>query len=145
VLWVDFVIPAGDPLWDDDVSRAAWWVGDAWAEALEATGIAGGEVWRGPMRRSAHSSLVCFSGMGPGEVGVGGRKVVGIAQRRTRHAALFQTAALLEWDPGATLDLLRLPTAERSRAAELLAPACLGVGSGRRGPLEAALLRAVGY
>ncbi len=31
--WVDVVIPRGDPLWDDDVSRAFLWLGDAWAAA----------------------------------------------------------------------------------------------------------------
>ncbi len=100
-VWVDFVVPAGDPLWDDDVGRAAWWVGDLWSEVLRAAGVPGGadlRVWRGPMRPTRWSPVVCFAGVGPGEVEVGGAKVVGVSQRRTRRAALFQSAALLQWD-----------------------------------------------
>lgn len=100
-VWVDFVLPAADPLWDDDVGRAAWWVGDLWADVIRAAGAADRpEVWRGAMRPSRWSPLVCFAGVGPGEVEVAGAKVVGVSQRRTRHAALFQSAALLRWDPG---------------------------------------------
>ena len=36
--------------------------------------------------------LVCFAGVGPGEVLAGGRKLVGISQRRTRAGARFQCA-----------------------------------------------------
>lgn len=100
-VWVDFVVPAGDPLWDDDVGRATWWVGELWSEVLRAAGVHGGEklgVWRGPMRPTRWSPVVCFAGMGPGEVEMGGAKVVGISQRRTRRATLFQSAALLHWD-----------------------------------------------
>jgi hypothetical protein len=41
---------------------------------------------------------VCFAGLGPGEVTRNGAKVVGISQRRTRHAARFQCAVLHRWD-----------------------------------------------
>ena len=108
-VWVDFVLPAGDPLWDDDVGRAAWWVGDLWAGVLRSSGVTGGEdpsVWRGAMRPTRWSPLVCFAGVGPGEVEMGGAKVVGVSQRRTRRAALFQTAALLRWEPGLWVSLL---------------------------------------
>jgi lipoate-protein ligase A len=61
------------------------------------------------MVRTAWSSLVCFSGLGPGEVHAGGRKVVGISQRRTRGWARFQCAAYLRWDPDALVALLAEP------------------------------------
>ena len=64
LLWVDLVVPAGDPLWCPDVGRAAWWVGEAWSEALDRAGMAGTEVWKGPMVRNRWSSLVCFAGPG---------------------------------------------------------------------------------
>jgi lipoate-protein ligase A len=106
VLWADFVVPAGDPLWDDDVGRAAWWVGDLWARALLVAGRDGTAVWKGPMRPSRWSPVVCFAGLGPGEVTVDGRKMVGVSQRRNRRAVLFQTAALLDWRPRDYLDVV---------------------------------------
>ena len=36
------------------------------------------------------------------------RKLVGISQRRTRHAARFQCAAYTVWDPDPLAELLRL-------------------------------------
>ncbi|HEX6785774.1 MAG TPA: hypothetical protein VF076_01140, partial [Acidimicrobiales bacterium] len=59
--------------------------------------------------RTPWSPLVCFSGLGPGEVHAGGRKVVGISQRRTRGWARFQCAAYLRWDPDALVALLAPP------------------------------------
>jgi len=121
VVWVDVVVPPHDGRWDDDVGRATHWVGDAWARALAACGIAGATVHRGGMAPTPWSRLVCFGGMGPGEVAVGGRKVVGIAQRRTRDGARFQTAVLLRWEPERLLALLRLPADDAARAADDLA------------------------
>jgi lipoate---protein ligase len=116
VVWADVIVPAGDPLWDDDVGRAAHWLGDAWARALAGCGLPDLEVHRGPMVRTAWSSLICFSGLGPGEVHDRGRKVVGISQRRTRWWARFQCAAYLRWDPAALVTLLAAP---RPSPAEL--------------------------
>ena len=103
VLWVDVILPAADPLWVDDVGRSFHWLGGVWAEALRACGVDGLAVHEGPMPRTDWSSLVCFAGLGPGEVTVGGRKVVGISQRRTRAAARFQCVVLERWDPGAVV------------------------------------------
>jgi lipoate---protein ligase len=102
-LWVDVEIPRDDPLWDDDVGRATWWLGDAWHRALGLDGLA---VHRGALVRTPGSELVCFAGLGPGEVTTAtGAKVVGIAQRRTRAGARFQCAVPLAWD-AATLAAL---------------------------------------
>lgn len=117
VVWVDVVIPPGDLLWDDDVARAAHWVGDVWAEALRSVGVVGTEVHHGSLVTTPWSALVCFAGMGAGEVQVGGAKVVGVAQRRTRVGARFQTAALLRWEPDRLLGLLALTPGERAAAA----------------------------
>jgi lipoate---protein ligase len=133
VLWVDLIIPAGDPLWDHDVGRAAWWVGEAWASALESAGVAPTGVWKGAMRVSRWSRQVCFAGLGPGEVTAGGRKVVGVSQRRTRGAALFQTAALLRWDPARTVELLKLEPAEAAAAMASLSTAARGLGGEQAG------------
>jgi lipoate---protein ligase len=143
VLWVDLVIPAGDPLWDRDVIRAAWWVGDAWAAALDYAGVAPTVVWKSRMRTSRWSSRICFAGIGPGEVLVGEQKVVGLSQRRTRHGALFQTAALLTWDPAALVGLLRLDSAEAAAATSALAESARGLGPGRSGALLDGLQRSL--
>jgi len=130
LIWVDLVVPAGDPLWCADVGKAAWWVGEAWARALGAAGVGGLEVWKGALQRRRWSDRVCFAGTGAGEVVLAstGAKVVGICQRRTRAGALFQCACLLRWEPQALLALLALGDAERSAAAAELPPLAMGVG-----------------
>lgn len=121
-LWVDVVVPAGDPLWQDDVGRAFHWVGEAWAGALHDVGVSA-MVHRGALLRTPWSEQVCFAGLGPGEVTVDGRKVVGISQRRTRAGARFQCAALARWDPAVLAPLLSLPPS----AAGDLADAAVGL------------------
>ena len=126
-VWVDITIPAGDPLWDNDVGRAFHWLGAAWAEVLTAGGLFAG--WHdGPMQATPWSASVCFAGLGPGEVTVGGRKVVGLSQRRTREAALFQCCATLRWEPQRLLSLLALDDAQRARGAAELADVAAGIG-----------------
>lgn len=126
VAWVDVVIPAGDPLWHDDVRRAGEWLGECWGRALTASGLADLTVHRGALQRTRWSSLVCFASLGPGEVTSRGRKVVGISQRRTRHAARFQIAALARWDVVGILGLLALSPADRAAATAALADAAIG-------------------
>jgi lipoate-protein ligase A len=140
-VWVDVTIPAGDPLWDHDVSRAFHWLGAVWAEVLSAAGVPA--RWHdGPMRRTPWSASVCFAGLGPGEVTVGGRKVVGLSQRRTREAALFQCCAALRWEPERLLDLLTLDDADRARGAVELAGVATGIGAAVA-DLPAAVVEAV--
>jgi lipoate-protein ligase A len=106
LVWVDVFVPSGDPLWRADASVAFHWVGQAWVDALAAVGVRA--AWHhGPLVCTPWSRLVCFGGIGPGEVTVDGRKVVGLSQRRTRAGALFACAALLAWDPAAIAELLR--------------------------------------
>ena len=121
-VWADVLVPAGDPLWDPDVGRAFHWLGAAWVRALAALGIGDVSSHAGALRRSPWSDRVCFAGLGPGEVSVGGRKVVGISQRRTRDWSLFQCAALLDWDADAaeTAALLDVPLEAISGAAAAL-------------------------
>jgi lipoate---protein ligase len=128
VAWIDVIIPRGDPLWSDDVGRAFWWIGDLWAEALASTGRVGAEVWRQGLRQTPWSGRVCFAGLGPGEVTVAGRKVVGMAQRRTRQGALFQCAVPISWDPVALLDVLALDDQQRAAGARELAGVAEGLG-----------------
>jgi lipoate-protein ligase A len=135
VLWVDLVLPAGDPRWEADVGRSFGWVGDAWAAALADLGRAA-TVHRGPQVRGAWSAHVCFAGLGAGEVTVEGRKVVGLSQRRTRGGARFQCVALARWAPAELVPLLGLP----ATAVAELEPAAAGLGRDLA-PLLDALLR----
>lgn len=94
-LWIDVIVPRGHPLWSDDVGLAFDWVGQTWAEALTAAEIGGPtRVHRGRLMHPDWGRVICFAGLGPGEVVVGGRKVVGLSQRRTREAARFQGLAV---------------------------------------------------
>lgn len=96
-LWIDIIIPSDDPLWNVDVSVAPIWLGRVWAAAIGRVGWDGAVVHQAAMRSTPRSAVVCFDGIGPGEVLLGG-KTVGISQRRTRSCARFQTIALLEWN-----------------------------------------------
>lgn len=137
LLWVDVAVPAVDPLWVDDVGRAFLWLGGVWVAALTAVGVEGAVAHGGGLVRTRWSDVACFAGLGPGEVQVAARKVVGISQRRSRDVALFQCAALLRWDGARLARLLGVPEA----ADELDAAAApLPVG---RDVLERAFLEAL--
>jgi lipoate-protein ligase A len=125
-LWIDVELPSTDELWDADVGRAFHWLGRAWVAALAEVGVRG-EVHTGGLVESRWSRRVCFGGLGPGEVVVDGRKVVGISQRRTRAGARFQCVVHRRWDPGALLALLALDDGERDEALSDLASAGAGL------------------
>ncbi len=111
IVWIDVILPAGDELWHDDISRAGWWLAEVWAATC--TGLLGGvpvEVHRAGMVTGAWSTHVCFAGLGPGEVTVDGQKLVGVSQRRTRFAARFQTAVHRRWNASRTCGLLSDPS-----------------------------------
>jgi len=125
-LWLDVLLPSGDVLWDPDVGRSFGWLGEVWAGALGALGV-DATVHAGPPVRSRWSDLVCFAGLGPGELtDRRGRKVVGMSQRRTRAAARFQCAVPGAWDPVPLLELLTLDDDERAGAVAELADVAAG-------------------
>jgi lipoate-protein ligase A len=138
-VWIDVVLPAGDPLWLDDVEASAWWLGEAWAAALRSAAPAVGvpTVHRSGVTDRELGRWVCFAAAGPGEVLVSGRKLVGISQRRSRHLARFQCVVHRHLRPTATTSLLadvhgrpdrpRLDDALRDGACDL---ASLGVDPG---------------
>ncbi len=97
--WVDVVIPPTDPRWDDDVSRSPLWLGDAWVRAMATLGVTDGVTVHRSVERRDDGRVVCFAGVGPGEVSVGGAKLVGISQRRGRWGARFQMVVNLRWAP----------------------------------------------
>jgi lipoate-protein ligase A len=126
--WIEVYVSRDDPLWVPDVGRAFWWLGQAWSDALIALGVAGAKVHRGAAVATTWSARVCFAGTGAGEVTVRGRKVVGMSQRRTRGGALFQCAALVQWDARRLLEVLDLTEPERAEGAVALGAAAAGLG-----------------
>ncbi len=147
-VWVDLWVPAADPLWSDDVGRAFDWVGDSWVVALERLGLSGLAAHRsGTLACTAWSKQVCFGGIGRGEVLEGGRrKVVGLAQRRTRAGAWFHCACALQWDPRPLVELLALSREERVEAVGDLGEAAVGAAdlaeASGTSPVDAAMVTA---
>jgi lipoate-protein ligase A len=126
VAWLDVIVPYGDLLWHDDVGRAGAWLGHTWQAALADLGVTGTTVHSGPWATGGPlGRLVCFAAVGPGEVTLGSRKMVGVSQRRTRRAARFQCAVYRRWAPELLTHLLRLDDA----TAQSLQVAAGGVGA----------------
>ena len=122
IVWIDVLLPASDPQWHDDISRAGWWLAEAWAATC--AGLMNGaavEVHRAGMVTTKWSSHVCFAGLGPGEVTTGGEKLVGVSQRRTRTTARFQTAVHRRWDAVRTCELLSDPLIDPDELATVAA------------------------
>lgn len=106
-LWVDVIVPPTSGLWLADVNRSFHWLGDVWAETLRQQGVADVVVHTGALLHRTNGRVVCFAGLGPGEVSAGGRKVVGLSQRRTREGARFQCLVLEGWPGLLTKSLIR--------------------------------------
>jgi len=136
LVWAEVRIERADPLWEADVGRAFWWLGNVWAAALVDLGVGGVEVHRGGLVATGWSSVACFAGLGPGEVTVGAVKVVGLSQRRTREATTFSCAALLDWEPGDLLELLALSPEQRVEATACLSRAATGLRALVERPVE---------
>jgi lipoate-protein ligase A len=126
-VWLEVWLPRHDPLWDDDVLRSSWWLGEAWARALDGLGAPGLVVHHGRATRTPWSDLVCFAGLGPGEVTSGTAKVVGVAQRRTRAGARLHSMALLSWEPDSVLTLLALDDEQARDARRALDDVATGI------------------
>lgn len=114
-VWIDCWLPSGDPLLERDVGRSFAWLGAVWAAALAANGIEAA-VHVGRLEPGGWGRLICFAALGPGELHVGGAKVVGLSQHRSRAGSRFHAAALLAWDPDRLLQVLDLSSAARAEA-----------------------------
>jgi lipoate-protein ligase A len=117
-VWIDTWVPRADPLWSDDVVHSGSWVGSWWAESLGDPRL---DVHQGPPIASRWSDRICFAGVAAGEVVYAGRKLVGVAQWRTRSGALTHSLAYLgiEWDR--MTELLGLGAEGGAAARELTA------------------------
>jgi lipoate-protein ligase A len=105
-VWIDAWVPRDDPLWDDDVAKAAAWVGAWWSSTLGAFGVEDLEVHTGRAVPGELGALVCFAGRGPGEVFHSDQKVMGLSQWRSREGALFSACTYRHWDPGPVIELI---------------------------------------
>jgi len=123
-VWVDVFVPAHHRLFEVDVGRSFRWLGEAWAEALRRLpdppwpgeiSVARPGAPLGPLGRR-----LCFAAVGAGEVLWGGRKVVGLSQRRDRRGAWIHSMAPLADHSALLLECLRLdPPTRAAAAAEL--------------------------
>jgi lipoate-protein ligase A len=116
MVWFDIIISRSDPLWQADVGQSMWWVGELFAQTLSSLGVADAVTHRGAMVRHELDRTICWTGIGPGEVtaGVGGPKMVGIAQKRVRNGALFQVGVLLAESQVRLASIFGLGNAEES-------------------------------
>jgi lipoate---protein ligase len=123
VTWIDVIIPSGAPGWSDDVHGPMVWFGRHLAEVITTLTGADIAVHDAAMRTSPWSTHVCFDGVGAGELLLEGRKLVGISQRRTRHAARLQCCWYSSYAPESLVQLL--DPANRPAAIDLAPVATL--------------------
>ncbi|MPZ89440.1 MAG: hypothetical protein GEU81_15505 [Nitriliruptorales bacterium] len=117
LLTLDVLLPADHPLLDGDLGAVFLRIGTAWAQALSELGVPDVAVHRdaGTARRRGDDrerllAAVCYATIGRGEVLAGGRKLLGLAQRRRRTGALVQCGLLRRWTPGPLLRALGAPS-----------------------------------
>jgi lipoate-protein ligase A len=113
ILSLDVLLPTGHPLLDGDLAAVFLRIGRAWARALGTLGVSDLVVWDGPSTARRRGSdrervlaAVCYATVGRGEVLAGGRKLVGLAQRRRHQGALIQCGLLRQWRPACLLQAL---------------------------------------
>lgn len=106
VLSLDVLVPGDHPWVADQLSTLFDHVGAIWLRALRSLGVPHLSVHEGAStarrRGSAREQLlaaVCYATRGRGEVLWQDRKLVGLAQRRRRHAAMVQCGLLRRWRP----------------------------------------------
>lgn len=123
--WIDVVLPTSSKLHQPDIARSFEWIGQAWAStlqtslhisAMDASSMDIDAPTSPPIAvantsdRSAASRLICFAGMGHGEVTVEGNKVVGLSQKRTKSWSRLQSLATRSWQYD-KMELLLAPDA----------------------------------
>jgi lipoate-protein ligase A len=119
------LLPRGHAVVTAGMVAAARWFGTLHLDWLRSHGIEGAQLHEGPTL--AH--WACFAGRGPGEVLVGGRKIVGIAQVWRRRAVLLSAGTLLAPQPWPLLCATLRQPAEQAvgiAAATVSAFECLG-------------------
>ncbi len=130
MLSLDVILPPGHQLGGRDIVEAYRWFGDLWAETLQGLGLAARTIppaeAHAPRTRHllAESGRLehllrqsCYGAFSPYEIGVNGRKVIGLDQVRRRAGFLFQAGLLLHWDAERIASLLAAEPDERPQLA----------------------------
>jgi len=122
IVWIDCFVPVDDPSYLRDVREGAYVIGEWWVRALVALGCDQDqlEVHRGAMTTTAYSKMSCFAGLGPGEVTLAGRKIMGLSQRRTRLGAWYFTLVYLKSNPSRDARLLASDQAHELELCQVL-------------------------
>jgi lipoate-protein ligase A len=139
IVWFDVVLPGDDPRFaaaSGDVTKSMRWLGGHLLAALGSVGVGDVRMHDGPMTCTDWCRLICFAGTATGEIEVGGRKLVGISQRRSRTGSRFQCAVHTQWAPDRMVSLLAPP---RPTATQLPPVATLDGSTARS--LPGALVR----
>ncbi|WIG60322.1 MAG: hypothetical protein OJF49_003070 [Ktedonobacterales bacterium] len=133
-LSMEVALPAGHPLASSDVVRGYQWIGDVWAKALRALGIAEARAMPTDEVRALPAiakddpiRLACYGTLSPWETVMGRRKVVGLSQVRRRAGTLYQVGVYLRWQPERLVELLTLAEADRAALVPRLRAATAGL------------------
>jgi len=123
--WFEMWLPASSAVAGDDVRATACVVGEWWRRALGSLGVEG-EVHRSGLVDGELGAIACFAGLGPGEISVGGRKMLGLSQWRSREGVLV-SAIVPARPPGDLFDYLApgappMPALRAAASLELIAP-----------------------
>lgn len=124
-IWIDVLVPRAHPRWQDDVGTAGHWLGEAWIAALAQCGVAS-NLHGGSLEKTRWGRLICFGALGPGEVMLHGRKLVGVAQRRSLPGARMQCLVLDRWNPADVAERLLMSPEDRTEALRDLADVAVG-------------------
>jgi lipoate-protein ligase A len=147
LLSLDVTLPADHPwLADDDMAAVFDHVGAAWAAAMTDLGVPDVAIHRGPATASRLGpperrplAEICYASLGRGEVTSGGRKLVGLSQRRRREGALIQCGVHHRWKPDPLIHALGV-----AQAAEVIRAAAVGLDDLLPVPVsDATVVRAV--
>lgn len=96
-VWIDISIPKSDPMYRTDVSSSFEPIGEIFLEILKGWIGSDLAIHKGKLLGGEIGRLICFAGIGPGEVTFEGSKLVGISQRRTALGSVFQCTMYLRY------------------------------------------------
>lgn len=119
LLGASVVLPPGHPRVPTSIPSSYGWLGAVFVDWLRSMGIAGSAA-PSPVRADPALAWSCFAGLSHGEVVVGGKKILGLAQARRRNGTLFSAGVLLGPSPWAILcAVLGKPSGQAAELARI--------------------------